>query len=432
MDDEQKELVRDLVKQNKALMAMVRSLQTASANSNVEIAEPQPRRSRTKPPPRRSPRNHSPAAAAAAPAASPRTPAGAALRKRLSYSSTGSSAKKMRGSSVKKKRTPATPQKAFVRKALGDAIKDNMDALLLDQHFRDSQRYFKLDEFEDRVNPIIDMVISDDEIDSSMLTRDELFRMAVDIAKKRERYVPRKSKLNLTKKRRLRMQKVKKRKQIREHAAAAAAAVPAADESSTASSDYDDATNAAESAHGAGTESEGGGSDGEELRALLELDDEAQNKRNDTKEKIVKKKAKKKAQQAAFDDYKKKMAAASVAKKTSVSKAVSAAKKTPASKTASAAKKTPASKAASVAKKTPASKKKQTVASQKPALRIGLKVQGWWPTDDGNSGAYYNGVVQAIDYESQTCHILYEDGDLDTEVPWTKTYILGGDQPRRE
>ena len=119
MDDEQKELVRDLVKQNKALMAMVRSLQTASANSNVEIAEPQPRRSRTKPPPRRSPRNHSPAAAAAAPAASPRTPAGAALRKRLSYSSTGSSAKKMRGSSVKKKTNPCNSAKGVRSESFG-------------------------------------------------------------------------------------------------------------------------------------------------------------------------------------------------------------------------------------------------------------------------------------------------------------------------
>ena len=93
---------------------------------------------------------------------------------------------------------------------LGHAIKLNMDELLQSQHFRDADRVFKLDVFEDKVTPIIDMVSGDNDVDTSMLSRHQMFRLAVDIAKKRERYTPRKA-LNPTKKRRLRAAKEKKK-----------------------------------------------------------------------------------------------------------------------------------------------------------------------------------------------------------------------------
>ena len=308
-----------------------------------------------------------------------------------------------------------------------------MDGLLLSQFFRDERRFFKLDEFEEHVVPIMEMLEDDEEIDTSFISREQLFRIAVDVAKKRERYTPRKNKLNLTKKRRLRKAKEKKRK--------LAASAAAGSDSRTASSGADDDADAgadAEAAHAgaeakkpklaasaagvdAGTASSGAdddadaGADAEaahagadadsdgELRDLIALDGAAQKDRAVMKEEMVKEKAAEKAR--AFDDYKKKMAAAAVA----ASKIKSASAK----KGKSVKKKTAGDK-----KKTAGGKKKTKKTTDK--LRIGLKVQGWWPGEDG---AYYNGVIQAIDYEAQTVHIVYEDGDFDDAVPWAKTYI---------
>ena len=271
-----------------------------------------------------------------------------------------------------------------------------MDGLLLSQFFRDERRFFKLDEFEEHVVPIMEMLEDDEEIDTSFISREQLFRIAVDVAKKRERYTPRKNKLNLTKKRRLRKAKEKKRK--------LAASAAAGSDSRTASSGADDDADAgadAEVAHaGADADSDG------ELRDLIALDGAAQKDRAVMKEEMAKEKAAEKIR--AFEDYKKKMAAAAVA----ASKIKSASAK----KGKSAKKKTAGDK-----KKTAGGKKKTKKTTDK--LRIGLKVQGWWPGEDGEDGAYYNGVIQAIDYEAQTVHIVYEDGDFDDAVPWAKTYI---------
>ena len=395
-DDDKDKLVQDLLLQNQKLMALVAKMRGGDEDDKTPKAKIPPRRksrSITKPL-RRSPRRH-----AASPAASPRTPAadGAVLRKRLSFGGGGGGKKSPYGGiGKKKKRTPATPQLRLLRKALGDAIKANMDGLLLSQFFRDERRFFKLDEFEEHVVPIMEMLEDDEEIDTSFISREQLFRIAVDVAKKRERYTPRKNKLNLTKKRRLWKAKEKKRKLTTSAAAGS--------DSSTASSGADDDADAgadAEAAHaGADADSDG------ELRDLIALDGAAQKDRAVMKEEMVKEKAAEKAR--AFDDYKKKMAAAAVA----ASKIKSASAK----KGKSAKKKTAGDK-----KKTAGGKKKTKKTTDK--LRIGLKVQGWWPGEDGEDGAYYNGVIQAIDYEAQTVHIVYEDGDFDDAVPWAKTYI---------
>ena len=55
-------------------------------------------------------------------------------------------------------------------------------------------RKFLLDAYEDDVRDIINSVIDNEDVDTKMVTRRQLFRMAVDIAKKRESYVPRKKK----------------------------------------------------------------------------------------------------------------------------------------------------------------------------------------------------------------------------------------------
>ena len=103
------------------------------------------------------------------------------VKKRLSYT------KKL--SSQKKKRTPKPKHKQTVRQVLGALIKSQFDAKILDGGFL-TNRKFNLDEYEDAVRPIIDSLHAGDEVDTSGLTKHEMFRMAVSIAKKRERYTP--------------------------------------------------------------------------------------------------------------------------------------------------------------------------------------------------------------------------------------------------
>ena len=77
-----------------------------------------------------------------------------------------------------------------MRKTIGEALRLNMDELLQSQFFRDEDRMFKVDEFRHRVNPLLDQITQDDEVDTSMFDEDELFKLAVDVAKKRSYYEP--------------------------------------------------------------------------------------------------------------------------------------------------------------------------------------------------------------------------------------------------
>ena len=223
MDASEAGLVKDLVEQNKKLMARIIELQTKKKRSSSESDEAEaeaeqiaPKKSRRTTHPRvkpkklrRSPRNHSPAATP-----SPKPQVSAAMRRRLSYTT-----------SCEKRNTP-TKERQLVRQTLGAAIKIDLDEMLLAQHFRDENRFFKLDEFRHHAMPIVEALQADESINTSMYTKNELFKLAVNIAKKRDFYVPqKKKKLSPTKKRKLRAQKLqKKAKQVRAAAAAAAAA----------------------------------------------------------------------------------------------------------------------------------------------------------------------------------------------------------------
>ena len=100
----------------------------------------------------------------------------------------------------------------MARYTLGVCIKDKLDDKLLGQHFRDKNRYFKVDEFKFAVMPIIETLMDDEELETSMYTKKEMFRLAVDIGKKRDFYRPKKKvKLNPTKKRRMKARKIKKK-----------------------------------------------------------------------------------------------------------------------------------------------------------------------------------------------------------------------------
>ena len=52
-------------------------------------------------------------------------------------------------------------------------------------------RKFLLDAFEDDVREIIETIIDNEDVNTDKVDRQQLFRMSVDIAKKRESYVPR-------------------------------------------------------------------------------------------------------------------------------------------------------------------------------------------------------------------------------------------------
>ena len=148
---------------------------------------------------RRSPRNHSPPPTPS-PAKTPDTP----MRHKLSYTSAG------RESTRETRNTP-TEDRRLVRRALGDTIKQKLDDKLLSQHFRDANRFFKIEEYRHYAYPICVGLHNDPCLNTSMYSKKQLFKLAVNIAKKRDFYVPKvKPKLNQTKKRKNRAKKRKK------------------------------------------------------------------------------------------------------------------------------------------------------------------------------------------------------------------------------
>ena len=91
-----------------------------------------------------------------------------------------------------------------MRHTLGVALKMELDDLFLGQHFRDKDRNFKVDEFRHHAMSIVNALHADEAVYTAMYTKPQLFRLAIDIAKKRDFYVPKKNpKLNPTKKRKL-------------------------------------------------------------------------------------------------------------------------------------------------------------------------------------------------------------------------------------
>lgn len=413
-------VIRDLVEQNKKLMARIIEMQEkkkkpntpAADEAEAEQAEPKPRRTTHprvkpgKPQLRRSPRNHSPA-----PTPSPAKP-GAAMRRRLSYTSAG----------TPEKRNTPTKDRQLVRATLGVALKMELDHLMLGQHFRDKERYFKVDEFRHHAMPIVNALHDDEAVDTSMYTKSQLFRLAVDIAKKRDFYVPKKKpKLNPTKKRKLRAAKAKRQALA---AARAAACVAAAKQKTRATADTvaaktaggsDDAVAVAGSDDDA-TEVEQSSpatdatEDSDDVLALIQLNSKNQKNREEIKEALVKKKA-----------------AAAARKAADAAKAAAAKKKAEQEVTANYVKAKGA--AAAAASKMKASSTKKLSAAKKQAavddclLQVGQRVSGRWDNDDGTPG-WYDGKIVSIDYEQRTAHILYDDDDIDDSVPWNNVRIL--------
>ena len=91
--------------------------------------------------------------------------------------------------SVERRRSK-TERERFLRKTLGSVIKLNMDEQILSGYFRQGKTFDK-DKFEDHVRPIIQSIMQGSDVDTEGFTPYFIFKMAVDICKKRENYKPR-------------------------------------------------------------------------------------------------------------------------------------------------------------------------------------------------------------------------------------------------
>ena len=296
--------------------------------------------------------------------------------------------------------------------------------------------------------------MADEELDTSMYSKDELMEMAVDIAKHRDSYKPKKT-LSSTAKKRKRIAKHKKNKAIRKTAAAAAAAAASAAVADGDRADADDdrsdddavlACAPALATHTPATEEQ---SDPDDLLHFLQLDkqnqrDRAADKKTVTREKT---KAKERRRKATLEENAKAWTKARTKAKERRRKATLEEEnaEAPAKRDTRLARKKEREKAAAEAhldysrkmaaiavresrKKSKARKKaidarKLAETVQDCALEVGMRVSGQW-TDEQGKGDWYEGVVESIDFINRTVFIKYDDGDTDDAVPWENTRII--------
>ena len=65
----------------------------------------------------------------------------------------------------------------------------------------------------------------------------------------------------------------------------------------------------------------------------------------------------------------------------------------------------------------------KTTRAKETVLQVGDKVQGMWQGEE-NFGEWYEGIVKSVDEKNKTVHIVYNDGDEDTNVSWCHVSIL--------
>ena len=308
------------------------------------------------------------------------------------------------------KRAAKSEQVRFLRKTLGSVIKLNMDEQILAGFFRQGKRFAK-EKFEDHVRPIITSIMQGSEVNTDGLSPHFVFKIAIDIAKKREGYKPRTPTAELKdKNERSVYAAANKARYLKTKAAArkiyqtlqtidiAKTKVAAATKASAAATE----ASAAAAAAAADPDADLNVSDVERAFASDSNDDadgviqqlekynmEAQAKRNAAKAALV---------------AKKQVAAELAAKK----KAAAAAKE----------------KAAAKAKGKAVTKKKKgeatTVEDTETLLKPGMRIMGLWP----QTGEWYNGKVLSIHHTNKSCHIQYDDGDSDDDISWDNVRIL--------
>jgi len=70
-------------------------------------------------------------------------------------------------------------------------------------------------------------------------------------------------------------------------------------------------------------------------------------------------------------------------------------------------------------------KQKQVAVNVPPLpMKVGDTVSGQWREDDGNMGEWYPGRIESINTVNQTIHIVFDDGDQDTALPWGNVILI--------
>ena len=154
-------IIEMLKKQNQALMARLSALEGQAKSTRVENESP-------KKSPRRSARKKSP--------------------KKRKSPSTHRTPRKQRKTTTPRKRTPADPQAARIRRLVGDTFKAKYDKQIRSGKFIDDNNRFKKDLFEDCVRPIIKAMLDDEDCDTTSFEYYDIFKMALSAVKKRGRY----------------------------------------------------------------------------------------------------------------------------------------------------------------------------------------------------------------------------------------------------
>ena len=173
-------LMAELRKQNAMLLERMTMLEKQNAEFSKQLKQQQPNKPPPKSPPRRSPRRHASKRAPKKPVGTPKTKK---TKKKLFQQQTHKKEKKTR--------TPSTPKKKKIRKTLGDTFKAQYDKAVLKGKFKDNENNFKLDLFEDCVRPIIVAMQRDEDLDTADYTYTDIFKIGMDVVKKRQRYTPR-------------------------------------------------------------------------------------------------------------------------------------------------------------------------------------------------------------------------------------------------
>jgi hypothetical protein len=347
----------------------------------------------------------------------------------------------------------------------------NMGEKFISGYYRTPTTHiFKLDLFEDEVRPVLDYVIKSDDVDTTGFSRLQIFKLAVDVAKKRQVYKPKKKKApvrattsrvsQLKSNARAIYQALvagvnaeKAQKEIVSPAVASASKA-AASKSVTAAFANASVAAAVQSAAGAKGDTDTADSDdlfgdSDEEATLEKYNKKCQERRAEAKVELAKKKsvqaklAKEKAEKKAKLAKEKAEQKAKLAKEKAEKKAKLAKEK--AEKKSKLTKK----KKAELAKKKKAEQEaksthdayvkgtaKNAVATSKARslhlrnkkdclFKVGMRVNAFWPDDHGDGGQWYDGTIITIDYFGRTISVEYDDGDVDDAVPWHKSRILG-------
>ena len=80
-------------------------------------------------------------------------------------------------------------------------------------------------------------------------------------------------------------------------------------------------------------------------------------------------------------------------------------------------------KAKSKTKAKPKTKAVKETANPATSLTVGMKISGQWREEGPEQGSWYPGKVVSIDFVNKTIHCLFDDGDVDTALPWDNVII---------